>query len=266
MLGFNDNSNKNSNENFSCENISNNIIQKSDLNLINIRKKNLKLANIGNLINNHKSEEKKQLNSNTKNHNKSTFSNSKLFLEEHLNDKNKIIKTEIKSPAKTRNTPKFVYSAEEKYSLLKIKKMKSFKFSPYKSTNYLYNNAENIFDKENHEQTKNLCFPLKNKKKIYSLKKVYISNINFFTKDKELKGFKIFRDNDIGLDSDLINTKIKMQTQDDDIDSSDEMSTIGQKICLQKIENAIQLFQKGTCPYIAKYKQYFNLKNSFHII
>ena len=48
-----------------------------------------------------------------------------------------------------------------------MKKIKSYKFSPYKSTNHLYNKVENAFDEKN--DSKYLYFTIKKNKKIYSL-------------------------------------------------------------------------------------------------
>ena len=74
----------------------------------------------------------------------------------------------------------FTYSNEEKYSLLKIKKIKNKKFSPYKSTNVLFNNVENFYDEQKNESdSKNVYFRMNKNKKIYSLRKDYMSIISF---------------------------------------------------------------------------------------
>ena len=143
----------------------------------------------------------------------------------------------------------FNYSREEKYSLLKMKKIKSNKFSPYKSTNHLYNKVENAFDEEKND-SKFLYFKLKKHKKIYSLKKVYISNITFIDEKRKNKDFKLFRDCDIGLND---GNKIKKQFEDFDVDSDDDVINNGVKKCFQNIQTAIDLMENRNEEYVGKY-------------
>ena len=156
---------------------------------------------------------------------------------------------------KQSNNNIFTYSKEEKYSLLKIKKIKSNKFSPYKSTNHLYNNVENIYDEKekNDNDTKNLFFKLNKNKKIYSLRKAYMSFISFKDEKGNNKEFKLFRDSDIGLSDGY---KIKRLLSDDDIDSDDETINCGVNKCNQNITTAIELMKKKNEEYVRKYLEH----------
>ena len=188
--------------------------------------------------------------------NNNNFSNNKNSFKTELKPSNVYIKKNIN---KTFNKPEsnnniFTYSNEEKYSLLKIKKMKSKKFSPYKSTNQLYNNVENFYDEDNNEKNfKNLFFKMNKNKKIYSLRKEYISLISFKNEKGEVKEFKLFRDDDIGL-GDV--HRIKNLVDDDDIDSDNETINNGVDRCKQHIKTAIDLMQKNKEDYVSKYMKH----------
>lgn len=147
----------------------------------------------------------------------------------------------------------FDYPKEEKYSLLKMKKIKSNKFSPYKSTNHLYNKVENVFDEEKMD-SKFSYFRLKKHKKIYSLKKAYISHISFKDRNDFYKEFKLFRDCDIGLND---GNKVKKQFDDFDVDSDDEVIQVGIERCMNNIRTAINLMDKKDEEYIGKYMKKF---------
>ena len=185
--------------------------------------------------------------------NNNNFSNNNNPFKTELKSSNVYIKKNIN---KTFNKPEsnnniFKYSNEEKYSLLKIKKMKSKKFSPYKSTNQLYNNVENFYDEEKNEKDfKHLYFKMNKNKKIYSLRKEYISLISFKDEKGENREFKLFRDDDIGL-GDF--HRIKNLVEDDDIDSDNETINIGVDRCKQHIKTAIDLMQKNKEDYVSKY-------------
>ena len=133
-LFFQENSNKN-------ENISNN-------KLMNNIKRN-PLQSIENIISNN-------INIINKTSANTAIKQSKTFLE------NNIYKTITKQPNNNNCFNILNFSKEEKYSLLKMKKIKSNKFSPYKSTNHLYNKVENTFDEEKND-SKFLYFKLKKK-------------------------------------------------------------------------------------------------------
>ena len=188
-----------------------------------------------------------------------------ILLTQNKNDNgNKnFVKTEIKQSKifsdniyKTLNKPStnysfnpFNYPKEEKYSLLKMKKIKSNKFSPYKSTNHLYNKVENTFDEEKND-SKYLYYKIKKNKKIFSLRKAYISYLSFQNGNNENKEFKLFRDCDIGLND---GNKIKVQYEDFDVDSEDDIIEQGVNRCIQNIGSAIELFRKKNAKYTGEY-------------
>ena len=202
-----------------------NIIQ-SDYNSKNNKKENLKKnkpkSNILNSI------ENTCLNCINKNNNK-IISNTKTFKEDNKN---------------------IFLNSNDKYSILKIKKIKNKKFSPYKSTNQLYNKVENIYDND---------FNFLKQKKISSLKKVYISNINFIDSNGKNKNFKLFRDCDIGLNDEKTGMKIKIQLIENDDDSSDEIIAKSIDICKHKLKEAIQMIQNKS-EYAKKYLKYIKFK------
>ena len=144
----------------------------------------------------------------------------------------------------------FFLNSNDKYSILKIRKIKNKKFSPYKSTNQLYNKIENIYDND---------FNFLKQKKISSLKKVYISNINFIDSNGQNKNFKLFRDCDIGLNDEKTGMKIKIQLIENDDDSSDEIIAKSIDICKHKLKEAIQMIQNKS-EYAKKYLKYIKSK------
>ena len=144
----------------------------------------------------------------------------------------------------------FWSNINEKYSILKIKKIKNKKFSPYKSTNQLYNKIENEYDND---------FNFLKQKKISSLKKVYISNINFIDSYGKNKNFKLFRDCDIGLNDEKTGMKIKIQIIENDDDSSDETIEKSVDICKHKLKEAIQMIQNKS-EYAKKYWECIKLE------
>ena len=161
---------------------------------------------------------------------------------------NNIYKT-LNKPSTNYSFNPFTYPKEERYSLLKMKKIKSNKFSPYKSTNHLYNKVENVFDFEKND-SKYLYFQMKKNKKIYSLKKSYISDISFKNEKNEIKDFKLFRDCDIGLND---GNKIKKQFEDFDVESDDETIEQGVNRCIQNIGTAIELLKNKNIEYAGEY-------------
>lgn len=224
-LFFHENSNTNKNENIPKNKIINNIKKHPLQTIENIISNNINVIN--------------KTSANT------AIKTSKTFLE------NNIYKTITKQP-NNNSFNIFNFSKEEKYSLLKMKKIKSNKFSPYKSTNHLYNKVENTFDEEKND-SKFLYFKLKKNKKIYSLKKAYISHISF--KDEiNSKEFKLFRDCDIGLND---GNKIKKQFEDFDVESDEEVINCGVKKCIQNIGTAIDLLKNRNEEYVIKYMKKF---------
>ena len=183
--------------------------------------------------------------------------NDKTDLKTDIKPSNKLLQKNINKTfgKKQINNNIFTYSNEEKYSLLKIKKIKSNKFSPYKSTNHLYNKIENIYDEKdkNESDSKNLFFKLNKNKKIYSLRKAYMSIISFKDQKGNNKEFKLFRDSDIGLND---GHKIKKLLSDDDIDSDDDTINAGVNKCIQQIQTAIGLMKNNKDEYIKKYMEY----------
>ena len=159
-----------------------------------------------------------------------------------------------KTVPKKSNNNSFIYSNEEKYSLLKIKKIKSNKFSPYKSTNHLYNKVENEYDKEKND-SKVLYFKLNKHKKIYSLNKVYMSHLSFKNENNISKEFRLFRDCDIGLND---GHKVKQQFEDFDVESDDEIKNNGEKRCILNLGTAIEMLQNRNEEYVSKYMTVFD--------
>ena len=178
------------------------------------------LKNITNLLNNN-------ILSNTSE--KTANKNSNPFLKNKSNQTNKL-------NIKKYNWDNLRYSNEDKYSLLKIKKMKNSKFSPYKSTNHLFNKIENTFDEEN-----KFLFCEKKNKKIFSLNKAYISRIIFTDQKNDKKEFKLFRDVDIGLSRSY---KLKQHFLDFDTESDDEVIRKGVDKCMEDIKLSIKLNKK----------------------
>ena len=182
------------------------------------------------------------------------ISNNKNSFKTELKPTNVYIKKNIN---KTYNKPEinnniFTYSNEEKYSLLKIKKMKSKKFSPYKSTNQLYNNVENIYDDLKNED----YFKMNKNKKIYSLRKAYTSIVSYTDENGNKKEFNIFRDEDIGLSK---GPKIKHLLIDDDTDSDEETVNNGISRCMQNLKKAIDSVKNDNDIYISEYKKNFGI-------
>ena len=87
-------------------------------------------------------------------------------------------------------------------------------------------------------------------KKIYSLRKEYMSIITYKDENDNDKEFKLFRDNDIGLNN---GPKIKNLLIDDDLNSDDETINNGKNRCMKNIGTAINLMQKNNKEYVSKY-------------
>jgi hypothetical protein len=226
-------------DSYNNENISENeseINYKTHYNL----KKREPLKNIGNIIPDYTND----INAINTTSAKTTIKQSNILL-----DSNK-----YKTFPKKSNNNSLIYSNEEKYSLLKIKKIKSNKFSPYKSTNHLYNKVENEFDKEKND-SKVLYFKLKKHKKIYSLNKVYMSHLSFKNENNISKEFKLFRDCDIGLND---GHKVKQQFEDFDVESDDEIKNNGEKRCILNLGTAIEMLQNRNEEYVSKYMTVFD--------
>ena len=243
MLSSNDSNqiqgNKSLQDSYNNENISENeneINYKTHYNL----KKREPLKNIGNKIPDNSTD----INAINTTSAKTTIKQSNILL-----DSNK-----YKTFPKKSNNNSLIYSNEEKYSLLKIKKIKSNKFSPYKSTNHLYNKVENEFDKEKND-SKVLYFKLNKHKKIYSLNKVYMSHLSFKNENNISKEFKLFRDCDIGLND---GHKVKQQFEDFDVESDDEIKNNGEKRCIQNLGTAIEMLQNRNEEYVGKYMKVFD--------
>lgn len=173
-----------------------------------------------------------------------------------FNNNDKIFKT-LNKPSNNYSFNPFTYPKEEKYSLLKMKKIKSNKFSPYKSTNHLYNKVENTFDKEKND-SKLLYYKIKKNKKVYSLTKAYISNISFKDENNIIKEFKLFRDCDIGLND---GQKIKKQFEDFDVDSDDEVIKQGVNRCIKQIGTAIEMLKNKNKEYTGEYMKYLKIND-----
>ena len=94
-----------------------------------------------------------------------------------------------KNEKKTNNF--FKINDEERFSLLKINKIKNKKFSPYKTTSRI-KNYQKI---DNSNSTNKIYYNLLKKKKINSLQKNFISEVEFYdeisNKKKILKFFAI---------------------------------------------------------------------------
>ena len=135
---------------------------------------------------------------------------------------------------------------------MKIKKIKNKKFSPYKSTNQLYNNVENIYDDLKNED----YFKMNKNKKIYSLRKAYTSIVSYTDENGNKKEFNIFRDEDIGLSK---GPKIKHLLIDDDTDSDEETVNNGISRCMQNLKKAIDSVKNDNDIYISEYKKNFGI-------
>lgn len=243
MLSSNDSiqiqKNKSLQESYNNENISENeneMIYKTQYNL----KKREPLKNIENII----PDNTHDINAINITSTKTAIKQPNILLESNI----------YKTVPKKANKNSFIYSNEEKYSLLKIKKIKSNKFSPYKSTNHLYNKVENEFDKEKND-SKLLYFKLNKHKKIYSLNKVYMSHLSFKNENNTSKEFKLFRDCDIGLND---GHKVKKQIEDFDVESDDEIKNIGEKRCIQNLGTAIEMMKNRKEEYVGKYMRFFD--------
>ena len=90
-------------------------------------------------------------------------------------------------------------------------------------------------------------------KKIYSLRKEYMSIITYKDENDNDKEFKLFRDNDIGLNN---GPKIKNLLIDDDLNSDDETINNGINRCMRNIETAINLMKKNKKEYVSKYMEH----------
>ena len=242
MLSSNDSNqiqgNNSLQDSYNNENISENESEINYKTHYNLKKRD-PLKNIGNIIPDY-TNDNNAINTTSA---KTTIKQSNILL-----DSNKY-KT---FPKKSNNN--FIYSNEEKYSLLKIKKIKSNKFSPYKSTNHLYNKVENEFDKEKND-SKVLYFKLNKHKKIYSLNKVYMSHLSFKNENNISKEFKLFRDCDIGLND---GHKVKQQFEDFDVESDDEIKNNAEKRCILNLGTAIDMLQNRNEEYVGKYMKVFD--------
>jgi hypothetical protein len=137
-------------------------------------------------------------------------------------------------------------SSSEKYSLLKIKKIKENKFSPFNSTSKLFKEENNSFDTDIKENISNqyIYYSIIKRKKISSVKKYFESNISFIGKNNKIKYFQIYRDCEIGIEENWQ----KNQTiifQDDDINSEEDEISKGKQICFVHIKEAITLKKKN---------------------
>ena len=137
-------------------------------------------------------------------------------------------------------------SSSEKYSLLKIKKIKENKFSPFNSTSKLFKEENNSFDTDIKENISNqyIYYSLIKRKKISSVKKYFESNISFNGKNNNIKHFKIFRDCEIGINDKWQKKQVSI-FQDDDVNSEDEEISKGKQICIIHLKEAITLFNKN---------------------
>ena len=161
------------------------------------------------------------------------------------NDKNnerltpRFIRTPLQSYVKPVIIP-FKVSESEQYSLLKIKKVKSEKFSPYKTTSRLFSTNKKYDCDEFTEENKENYYPLINKKKkIHSVKKEFSSHISFNNERlKAKKNFMIYRDNDIGIAEEWQKFLIT-NFNDDDIESDSEEIEKGVQLCFTQLSQAI---------------------------
>ena len=151
------------------------------------------------------------------------------------------------SKIKTNNIILFDVSPSEKYSLLKIKKLKqNNKFSPFNSTTRIIKNNIQYYDSDTKENSINeyKYFSLMKRKKISSVKKYFESSISFQGKNNKIKHFKIFRDCEIGINEKWQKKQISI-FQDDDVNSEDEEISKGKQICKIHIKEAITLLKKN---------------------
>ena len=119
-----------------------------------------------------------------------------------------------------------------------------------------FNNVENFYDEQKNESdSKNIYFRMNKNKKIYSLRKDYISIISFQDNKNNKKDFKIFRDDDIGLGK---FHRIKKLLLDDDVESDDETINTGVNRCIEGILAAINLVKKNKNEYASTYKKYID--------
>ena len=144
---------------------------------------------------------------------------------------------------KKSNNGIFRINSPEKYSILKMREKKNPKFSPYKTTNFLYKNIENYFDNIKNEKHDDFLY-LKQRKPIHSLKNVFISHMTFYDSEKNEKKFQLFRDCEIGLKIKKWDREnIRIQYNDIDEDSSDETITTMTNICFRKIYEAAKMVE-----------------------
>ena len=174
------------------------------------------------------------------------------YFSDYKTDKNRITPTKYipfwisDSKKKKNNIILFNIPPSEKYSLLKIKKIKENKFSPFNSTSKLFKEENNSFDTDIKENISNqyIYYSLIKRKKISSVKKYFESNISFIGKKNKIKYFQIYRDCEIGIEENWQ----KHQTiifQDDDINSEEDEISKGKQICLVHIKEAITLKKKN---------------------
>ena len=174
------------------------------------------------------------------------------FLSDYKTENNRITPTKYVpfwiNDFEEKKKKKFILniSSSEKYSLLKIKKIKENKFSPFNSTSKLFKEENNSFDTDIKENISNqyIYYSLIKRKKISSVKKYFESNISFIGKKNKIKYFQIYRDCEIGIEENWQ----KHQTiifQDDDINSEEDEISKGKQICLVHIKEAITLKKKN---------------------
>ena len=144
-----------------------------------------------------------------------------------------------KNEKKTNNF--FKINDEERFSLLKINKIKNKKFSPYKTTSRI-KNYQKI---DNSNSTNKIYYNLLKKRKINSLQKNFISEIEFYDEiSNTKKNFKIFRDCEIGINENWQNFQ-QIVFNDDDINSDNEEIQNGTNLCLNYVKNTIDFIKKN---------------------
>ena len=175
------------------------------------------------------------------------------YFSDYKTDKNRITPTKYipfwisDSKKKKNNIILFNIPPSEKYSLLKIKKLKeNNKFSPFNSTTRIYQHNIQCYDSDTKGNIINeyKYFSLMKRKKISSVKKYFESNISFNGKNNNIKHFKIFRDCEIGINNKWQKKQVSI-FQDDDVNSEDEEISKGKQICIIHLKEAITLFNKN---------------------
>lgn len=156
----------------------------------------------------------------------------------------RFIKTPLQMYVKSLIIPLKV-SESEQYSLLKIKKVKSEKFSPYKTTSRLFSTNKKYDNEEYTDENKENFNPIFAKKKqIHSVKKVFSSHISFDNERlKTKKNFMIYRDSDIGIGESWQKYLIT-NFYDDDIESDEEEIEKGTQMCYTQLTQAINQRKK----------------------